>query len=323
MNSIKDLQLAIEKANNIIIFSHVNPDGDTLGSMIGFSKLIEQNFNKKSTNVIIGKTPDTYSFMPSIHECISNESVDKNIQYDLAIAIDVAAKDRMVDMQDVYFKSKVTANIDHHITNNNYGQINIVEGLASSAGEVVYSIAKALDWNLTKEIAELIYIAILTDTGGFRFENTSPKVFNYAAELVTYGINPTEIYRKCYESKPKAMALLNAYAIQNAIFKENDKIAYTIITKEDMKSFNAKSDYTEGISEALRQINTTEVSMLLKEAPNQTTKVSLRSKRIDVSKIAEAFGGGGHHFAAGCTIQKPPAIAIEKLLELVKKSLNE
>ena len=90
-----------------------------------------------------------------------------------------------------------------------------------------------------------------------------------------------------------------------------------------MKSFNAKSDYTEGISEALRQINTTEVSMLLKESPNQSTKVSLRSKRIDVSRIAEAFGGGGHHFAAGCTIQKPPAIAIEKLLELVKKSLNE
>lgn len=318
-----DLQNAIETANNIVIFSHVNPDGDTLGSMIGLSKLIELNFNKKTINVIIGKTPETYAFLPSINNCISNQSIDKTTIYDLAIAVDVAAKDRMSDMQEIYFNAKNTANVDHHITNNNYGNVNIVKGEASSAGEVVYEIAKDLNWKLNKEIAELLYIAILTDTGGFRFENTSPKVLTYAAELIEMGLNPTQIYRQCYESKPKAMALLNAYAIQNAVFKENDKIAYTIITKEDMKNFNAKNDYTEGISEALRQINSTEVAILLKELPNQMTKVSLRSKRVNVAKIAEAFDGGGHHYAAGCTIQKPPKIAVEKLLELVKKSLNE
>ena len=318
-----DLQNAIETANNIVIFSHVNPDGDTLGSMIGLSKLIELNFNKTTTNVIIGKTPETYAFLPSINNCISNQSIDKTTIYDLAIAVDVAAKDRMSDMQEIYFNAKNTANVDHHITNNNYGKVNIVKGEASSAGEVVYEIAKDLNWKFNKEIAELLYIAILTDTGGFRFENTSPKVLTYAAELIEMGLNPTQIYRQCYESKPKAMALLNAYAIQNAVFKENDKIAYTIITKEDMKNFNAKNDYTEGISEALRQINSTEVAILLKELPNQMTKVSLRSKKVNVAKIAEAFDGGGHHYAAGCTIQKPPKIAVEKLLELVKKSLNE
>ena len=323
MNSPIDVQNLIENAESIIIFSHVNPDGDTLGSMIGLSKLIELNFEKVSTNVIIGKTPDTYKFVPAINECVSNAEVDKTKKYDLAIAVDVAAKDRMLDMQEVYFNAQNTVNIDHHVTNNNYGQVNIVKGLASSGGEVVYEIAKELNWKFNKEIAELLYIAILTDTGGFRFENTSPKVFNYAAELIEMGLNPTQIYRQCYESKPKAMALLNAYAIQNAVFKENDKVAYTIITKEDMKNFNAKSDYTEGISEALRQIDSTEIAILLKELPNQMTKVSMRSKRVDVSKIAEFFGGGGHHYAAGCTIQKPPKIAIEKLLELAKKSLNE
>lgn len=323
MNSKKDLQNSIKNANNIAIFSHINPDGDTLGSMIGLSKLIELNFGKKTTNIIIGKRPDTYSFLPHIEECVSNHDADKSKVFDLAIAVDVAAKDRMSDMQEVYFKAKNTANIDHHITNNNYGNINIVKGHASSAGEVVYEIAKDLNWNINKEIAELIYIAILTDTGGFRFENTSPKVFSYASELIELGLNPTQIYRQCYESKPKAMALLNAYAIQNAIFKENDRIAYTIITKDDMKNFNAKSDYTEGISEALRQIDSTEIAILLKELPNQMTKVSLRSKTVNVSKLAEHFGGGGHHYAAGCTIQKPPKVAIEKLLEIAKKSLNE
>ena len=323
MDNLLALQKALEQSNDIIIFSHINPDGDTLGSMIGLSKIIELNYNKKAQSVIIGKTPDTYSFMSSIDECISNSDVNKERKYDLAIAVDVAAKDRMCDMQDIFFNAKNSVNIDHHVTNNGYGNINIVEGHASSAGEVVYGLVKSLNWKINKEIAELLYIAILTDTGGFRFENTSSKVFNYAAELLEYGVNPTEIYRKCYESKPKSMALLNAYAIKNAVFKENDKIAYTIITKEDMKNFNAKSDYTEGISEALRQINTTEVAILLKEIENQATKVSLRSKKIDVSKIAEVFGGGGHHYAAGCTIQKPPKIAVDKLLELVKKSLNE
>jgi len=323
MNSKLNLQNAINNSKNIIIFSHVNPDGDTLGSMIGLSKLIELNFNKKTTNIIIGKTPDTYAFLNSIDDCVSSLETDKNKVYDLAIAVDVAAKDRMNDMQEIYFNAKNTANIDHHITNNHYGNINIVNGHASSAGEVVYEIAKSLNWKLNTQIAELLYIAILTDTGGFRFENTSPKVFTYASELIEMGLNPTHIYRQCYESKPKAMALLNAYAIQNAVFKENDKIAYTIITKDDMKNFNAKSDYTEGISEALRQIDSTEVAILLKELPNQMTKVSLRSKKVNVAKIAEHFDGGGHHYAAGCTIQKPPRIAIEKLLELVKKSLNE
>lgn len=323
MNNPTDLQTAINNAENIIIFSHVNPDGDTLGSMIGLSKLIELNFNKTPKTVIIGKTPETYSFLNSIEKCVSNTNIDKSEIYDLAIAVDIAAKDRMVDMQEVYFNAKNYANIDHHITNNGYGLINIIEGSASSTGEVIYGIVKTLDWKINKEIAELLYVAILTDTGGFRFENTSPKVFNYAAELTDAGANPTNLYRKCYESKPKAMALLNAFAIQNAVFKENDKIAYSIITKEDLKRLNAKGDYTEGISEALRQINSTEVSMLLKEAENQTTKVSLRSKKIDVAKIAEFFGGGGHHYAAGCTIQKPPKIAAEKLLELVKMSLHK
>lgn len=319
----KNFYQQINKAENIIIVSHVNPDGDTLGSMLALSRIIKKNFSKETTNVIIGRIPETYSFLNCEKYCTLNSDVDKTKIYDLAIACDVAAKDRMVDMQEIYFKAKVTVNIDHHVTNNGYGNINIIDPDASSAGEVVYGLAKNLDLKIDKEIAEFLYTAILTDTGGFRFENTSPKVFNYAAELVEYGANPTSIYRKCYESKPKAMALLNAYAIQTAVFKENDKIAYTIITKEDMKNFNAKGDYTEGISEALRQINSTEVAMLLKEAENQTTKVSLRSKKIDVAKIAETFNGGGHHFAAGCTIQKPPKIAAEKLLDLVKKSLNE
>lgn len=323
MNNQLAFKKNIQEAENIIIFSHVNPDGDTLGSMLGLSKLIELNFNKTPDTVIIGKTPETYSFLNSIATCKNSANLDKAIKYDLAIAVDIAAKDRMVDMQEVYFNAEKTVNIDHHVTNNGYGQINIIDEHASSTGEVIYEIAKALNWKLNTDIAELLYVAILTDTGGFRFENTSPKVFNYAAELTEAGANPTQLYRKCYESKPKAMALLNAFAIQNAVFKENDKIAYSIITKEDMKRLNAKGDYTEGISEALRQINSTEVSMLLKEADNQTTKVSLRSKKIDVAKIAETFGGGGHRFAAGCTIQKPPKIAIDKLLELVKMSLNE
>lgn len=319
MHNINHIKEAVLEAQKIAIVSHVNPDGDTLGSMLSLSGIIEKNFGKKTTNIIIGKIPEMYSFMHGIEDCKLNSEMDRTEIFDLVIAVDVAAKDRLFDMQDFYFRAKNNINIDHHITNNGFGKINLIDTHASSTGEIIYKWLKFLGLKLDKAIAQNLYVSILTDTGGFRYENTSADVFQVASELMEYGINPTEIFRKCYESKPKAMALLGAFAISNAVFVENDKIAYSVITTEDMKRLKAKGDYTEGISEALRQITTTQVAALLKEAENQTTKVSLRSKSVDVAKVAEVFGGGGHKFAAGCTIQKPPKVALQKLLDEIKK----
>lgn len=316
--SFKD---TIQKAGSIIIFSHVNPDGDTLGTMSALHQAIKTNFNKDSIMVVSGIIPEIYHFLPSINEMVSSKDLDKNIVYDLAIAVDIAAKDRMVDGLSVYEKAKVKMNIDHHKTNNDYGDVNFVKGDASSAGEVLFDILEDLNLKIDSETAKALYTAILTDTGGFRFENTKATTLKKASKMIEYGANPAEISRYCYESKPKPMVLLQANCLLNAKFIEDNKVAYVCITNKDLEKFNAQNDHTEGIVEALRRINTTEISFVLKEVDENTTKASLRSKTVDVSEIASAFNGGGHTFAAGCTIHKPLNIACDKMIEEIKKHL--
>ena len=199
----------------------------------------------------------------------------------------------------------------------------VLAGFAGSTADAfnLFDMFENLGLKIDKAVSDSLYTSILTDTGGFRFENTSAKTFQIASKLVEYGTHAGEIARYCFESKPKPMVLLQANALMNAEFLENQKIAYTCITMSDMEHFQAKEDYTEGIVGALRQIKTTEVAAVLKEVNEQTTKVSLRSKHVDVSKIAAAFDGGGHAFAAGCTIQKPVKIAKDKLVEEIKRYL--
>lgn len=318
---LKSFKETIEKSSTIVIFSHVNPDGDTLGSMCALYRTIKNHFGKEPVMVTVGKIPDIYHFLPYVSEIKKPDALDLSQVFDLAIAVDIAAKDRMAAALSLFENAKIKMNIDHHKTNNNYGDINFVRADASCAGEVLFDIFENLSLLPDKDTATALYTAVLTDTGCFRFENTKADTLKKAAKLIEYGADPAYIARCCYESKPRPMVLLQANSIINAKFIEDNKIAYVCIKNSDMEKFGAQNDHTEGIVEALRQIDTTEVSFVLKEVDENTTKVSLRSKTADVSKAAAVFGGGGHTFAAGCTIRKPINIACEKLIDEVKRIL--
>ena len=317
----QDFTKNIVEADDIVIFSHVNPDGDTVGSMVALYQIIKNNYKKEPVMVVAGDIPDIYKFLPDISKAVTFDKISKDKVFSLAIAIDIAAKDRMGMGTAIFDRAKVKMNIDHHKTNNGFGDYSLIRPEACSAGEILFDMFEELGLSINKEIADSLYTSIVTDTGGFRFENTTAKTFQIASKLVEYGVHAGEIARYCFESKPKPMVLLQANALMNAEFLENEKIAYTCITIADMAQLHAKEDYTEGIVGALRQIKTTEVAAVLKEVTSQSTKVSLRSKHVDVSKIAAAFNGGGHAFAAGCTIQKPIQIAKDKLIEEIKKYL--
>lgn len=319
--NFKSFKETIEKAETIAIFSHVNPDGDTLGTMSALFQIIKNYFNKEAMMVTVGKIPDIYHFLPYIDKVKTPDKIDLTQVFDLAIAVDIAAKDRMNEALPLYENAKVKMNIDHHKTNNGYGDFTFIRADASCAGEVLFDIIEELKIKPDKDTAVSLYTAILTDTGCFRFENTKAVTLQKAAKLIDYGANPALISRYCYESKPKAMVLLQANSLINAHFEMNNKVAYVCITNKDMERFSAQNDHTEGIVEALRQINTTEISFVLKEIDENTTKCSLRSKTADVSKVASVFGGGGHTFAAGCTIRKPLKVACDKMLEEIKKIL--
>lgn len=323
-NKYQEFDRIVKSSKSILIISHVNPDGDTLGTMCALRSAIYQQYKKKPEMLILSKLPKVYEFLPNINEAKTLDMLDKSRQYDLVIAVDVASLDRLIDAQILFERAQYRVNIDHHRTNNNYGDLAIVEAETSSSGEVLYKMLKTLGWQIKDECldtATCIYTAILTDTGGFRFENTSAEVFRVAAELTEMGINPKCLYKKCYETKSKAVVLFQNYCVSKAIFSSDDKVVYTIVYKKDIEKFAVGDDATDGIAEALRAIDSTDVSFVVKEVDAKICKISMRSKNADIANVCSKFGGGGHKFAAGCTIKLSCEESVKRLLDEISKEI--
>lgn len=318
--TIEQLDISIKNSKNILLVSHINPDGDTLGSMCGMFHLIKDNYKKKADMVIVSKLPSVYEFLPAIEGAKFIEDMDLSREYDLVINLDVASIDRCENAKILFEKAKTTFNIDHHETNNSYAQYNIIEPYASATGEVLYEIAKKLEWKISKECAICLYTAILTDTGGFRFSNTTQKTMAYAGELLSFGVEPSDVFQKCYESQSKDMVLFQSYCVNKAKFCDDDKIAYTIVYKKDLEKFNYNGDdFTDGLTEKLRAIKTTQVAFVVKELNTNTSKVSMRSRSKDIAKVCSSFGGGGHKLAAGAVIKADVDTSVKMILDELRK----
>ena len=320
-NKVSEIFNIIKNSKKIAVLTHVNPDGDCIGSALALKLITELNFNIPVQPIVIGKVPEIYGFLPN-SESFKLLSELKDTDFDTVISVDCAAKDRLTETISLFDKAKETVNIDHHKTNPDFGKYNYVLGNASSTGEVLMNLITEEGLKINKDIANCLYVSILTDTGGFKFENTKSETFLAVAELMKYGINPSFLYACCYESKPLPMVKLCAYAVSKAQFLHNGKIAYTTITLDDLKSNKALNEHTEGIVELLRQVNSVEIAFIAKETEQGYTKVSLRSKNADVTKIASLYNGGGHSKAAGCTIKKPYQTAVNKLVEEAEKLLG-
>lgn len=306
----------IKNSKKILLLSHMNPDGDTLGSMCAMYSMIYKRFKKKADMNIVSNIPYNYKFLPNID--LAQRYFDKSLVYDLVITLDVAALDRVLDSQIFFDKAKITVNIDHHKTNPKFADYQIIEPDFSSCGEVLYNYFKKNNWTIDRDSAICLYTAIMTDTGNFKFENTSAASFRAVADLVDAGANPNYIYKQCYETKTKNFVLFQNYCVNKAEFLHDNKVAYTTVYKKDLEKFSAGDDYTDGIAETLRAIDTTEVAFVAKEVDTKLTKISMRSKKTDVAEVCSKFGGGGHTFAAGCTIKASVKDAIEKLLKEIK-----
>ena len=305
----------INTSSSVLIITHVNPDGDTLGcasamkSFIGDKAdiliQIKDNFN----------FPNTYSYLPYLNSSKNLSTLDK--KYDLVIALDIASIDRIIDKARAIFDNiENTIVIDHHKTNSGFGKLNLIKGGVSSTGEVLFDFFEKLNIEITPQMAIGLYSAILTDTGCFKYESTTPHTFEIASKIATK-INTSEIADLCYTNKAKNMILFQNYLVSNAVFCLNDKIAYTLITKEIVEKFSAKDEYTEGICETLRSIAGVEIAFVLKETQSGV-KASIRTKEKDATQLAGKFNGGGHKRAAGCTIKEKINVAVEMFLKEAK-----
>ncbi len=309
----------IKKAENVYICSHVQPDGDNIGSTLALYMAIEKI--KENVNVIkVDEIPSDFFFLPNIQvykEYTTAESVD------LFISLDSSDIERLGAGKELLKKANKVINIDHHATNDNFGDVNIVLPTASATGEIVYKFIKHMGVEIDKDIATCLYTAISMDTGRFMYSNTSYETHLIASELLKVGIDLNSINIHLYQNRSIERTKLFLEALYNMEFHLDGKIGLVVVTQEMLAKNNAKLEDTEGIVSFIRDTGPVEVACLLKEIAEKEVKVSLRSKQhVDVSKIALHFGGGGHIRAAGCTIYDTIDNAKKLVLDQIYKSFR-
>lgn len=298
---LDDIIDIINNNKNIYIASHIQPDGDNIGSILALGLALK----KLGKNVFILKAdiiPSDYEFLPGI-ELIDEVAQLENL--DIFIALDCSDIDRLGQNKNLLNKAKTIINIDHHISNTNFGDLNFVDSKAAATGELVYHIIEKLDIKIDMDIATNLYVAISTDTGSFKYESVTDKTHEIIARLLRYGIDNSYINNKLYHSRSieRTNLLIKSFGTLNTF--SNNKAAIVKVTQKMLNSTNTKMEDTEGIISFIKDIDSVEVACLLKEFGDNETKVSMRSKSyIDVAKICESFNGGGHIRAAGCTLHQ-------------------
>ena len=319
MNSQIELENIIDclnRAKKIGIFTHVNPDGDAIGSSMALYLALKQL--NKEVDIIADEYSKCFDFLSNLDEIKQNGSKD----YDLTVALDCATKGRLFDLNNSFDSSITSISIDHHASNTFFADYNYVEGKSPAACMTLTKILKGLNVSITKEIGEFLMAGIITDTGGFRHDTVDDETFEFAATMLDLGVNISDIYYRTFDKKSKAQFKLASIATERLKFYCNEKIALTYLTKEDFIKAKALPGDHEGIVNIGRNIEDVEVSIFLREELENNYKVSLRSNSyVNVSEIAEVFDGGGHEKAAGLTIEENLDNAIKKLIKETKNRL--
>jgi phosphoesterase RecJ-like protein len=316
-NDVKEILELIKTSDKICIAGHMAPDGDCIGSVMALYKFLKP-LNKNFTVMIDGTIP--FNYKPFVDETIMVKDYD-NEKFDLLFVLDTSDTKRLGKFEDVLNNSKKRIVIDHHKTNKGFGDINIIDPEMSSTGELLYDILKLTGMEITSEVAVLIYIAVLTDTGKFSYANTTSRTHVKTAELIDLGVNVSEIDNLVYNSKPADVVKAFIDSVSKVELYYKNKLGITAITKDLLAKNKVEMADLDGVVEYIREIKEVEVSCLLKEY-DESTKVSLRSKnKIDVSAISLKYQGGGHAKAAGFelkeNIENTKRIIIEEFKELL------
>ena len=309
---------AIRVNDRFLVVSHENPDGDALGSLLATTLALRQ-LGKDVVMYLSGDAP-----LPREYGFMRLDGLLRDVPADIAdralVAVDCAQADRIGPEPVAALRAKVTIDIDHHHDNSRFGDVNLIVSDASSTGEVMRDVFRELDVELTPEIAEPLYIALVTDTGRFQYTNTTPKSLRLAAELVEAGADVHAVFQQVYESVEFAKLKLLARALDRAQVLEGGRIVVSVLLRSDFTDVGAIEGYSEGIIDYLRAVEGSELAALIREPPREggpSRRVSLRSSvdEVDVSAIARVFGGGGHRQAAGFSSESSP----EEITEIVRE----
>ncbi len=313
------LNHAICDTETVAIGGHLRPDGDCVGSCMGLYQYIRNTHPDIQVDVYLDPVPESFQMFPVIQD-IKHEIKEQKV-YDLFIALDSAGVDRLGFSQCLFESAKRTFCIDHHISNLGFADDNYIVPEASSASELVYNL---IDKDkITTEIAECLYLGIVHDTGVFQYSSTAPETMEAAADLMRKGIRATEIIDKTYYEKTYLQNQMLGMALRTSTLLLDGKLIASYITRETMNDLGVKPSDLEGIVSQLRVTQGVEVAIFIYGLKSKEYKVSLRATgSVNVSKVAEHFGGGGHVKAAGVTIQGTAEEVIEKLTEQIALQLQ-
>jgi phosphoesterase RecJ-like protein len=312
------IEKAVKGARSALLVSHVDPDGDSIGSMLAMGILLSQ-LGVECDFYSEDGVPRIYKFLPGADKVKNRLGPDRH--YDLLLAMDSSDISRLGEKLDAREAARLIVNIDHHPDNTQYGDINYVER-SSSTAELVYHLAGHMKIKISRALAENLYVALITDTGNYRYENTSVATFMMAADLLKAGVDTHDITTRIYDTKTIASIRIQAAALSDLEISPDRKAAWAAVTQEMMEQSGAKGEDLVGLVDQIRSIEGIEVAILFREDKGDV-KVNFRSKeKINVSEIAKRFGGGGHIRAAGAILKDSMEGAKNRVVAEVLKQIK-
>jgi phosphoesterase RecJ-like protein len=318
-NLLSSLREIFDQGRRFVIISHLRPDGDAYGSTLGLALSLQAAGKDVQVTNADGLS-SLFEFLPGGKNLTA--TLPRPPEADrLIIAVDCADQKRFGPAFDQWQRVP-DVNIDHHVSNPGYGKLNLIDPDSPATAQVLYDIITTLKLPLTADVAANLYVGLMTDTGNFRYRQTTASTFEVAARLVAAGADPTDLAQQCYQSF-RAERLLLLREVFNAIhFASQNRVAWFCLGPETYTRSGATPEETEGIIDYLQMVKSVEVAFLLESLPDGLTRASMRSRgHVDVQQICREFGGGGHRLAAGLRSSLPPAALEEKLLALIARQL--
>lgn len=316
LNTLSEVAEQFEKADSVLLFPHVNMDGDTLGASIALCLALRQ-LGKKSYILIDEEIPQ---FLDFLHTDCCTDEFDCIEKPDVCVCIDCGDPERFKNRKDKFFEADVTGCIDHHVTTEPFAKFNYVDPKAAATAEIIYDLIEELGAEIDAGMAEAIFTGITTDTGNFQYSSTTARTHEIAAELYELDVDYSKVSINLYQRNRVEKLRLQAKILSEMQMLADGKAALCFVTKKMLEDENAVMEDTEGVIDALRSIAGVELAGFVKELSDTSCKVSLRSKSyINVADISLKFNGGGHHRAAGFSLDN----SVEEAVKILAQTIGE
>ena len=320
-NTLVEIGEVLKSARTVLLFPHVNADGDALGSCVALVRALSQ-FGVDCRILIEDKIADNLAFLDD-----NFTTFDAGIfgaTPDVCVAVDNGEPDRFPKRKEAFYAGKTIVCIDHHPTSKPFANYNYIDPAAAATGEIIFDLIAAMGAKVNKKIAEALFAAITTDCGNFQYSNTTRRTFEIACELMDTGFNLVEVSNAIYQNNPPQKIRLEAEIMGTLELCGDGKVAIAYVTQKMLSDCEARLEDTEGCINVLRGIAGVEVAALFKENDERKIKLSMRAKSYaNVAEVAQKFGGGGHVRAAGCTLEMPMKEAIETMKPLIVEATKQ